>query len=1595
MATMTQWLQQLHDYAVGERLTSPAPEFLSAYYEDADVQDLQVLPLSDNLAAAQSHFEWAQQARETGQPLVRAFNQDAQSAFAPSQTVVQIVFDDAPFLIDSLIMLLNRFGNSGDLSLQTSLQLLVHPVLTIQRDQQGVLQRWARTFSQDEGKESWVQVRLDRLPESVLPQLEKEIVAMLLSLHSVVGDEAAMRTALSNVRRMVAGQSRLQDAEVLAFLDWLADNHFLLMGFCEYDLVQDDQGQAQLEVRKDSQLGIFLQRPPQRYSTGFSALSASAKQAWLGGSRLALSKSQQRSILHRPVYYDLVGVQKLNADGQVVGQWRFMGLYTAHAYLSEVWDIPVLREKCKQVVEQCDYVTGSYKDKMLRFILQTYPRDELLEIAPETLAPIAAGMVSLQERPRTRLFMRVDDFKRYISALVFLPREHFNTELRQNIAKLLSAAFGSNEHEFSVQQGDGPLARVHFFFRTQPDSLPDQDEAALERQIESMVRGWRDAFVEQCEADTTDNAEHLLAYQNGFSAAYREMFNPAEAAADVVEFERARLGEGLPVRFQAALDDADAPIQLKMYYRDKAPSLSKILPIIENMGVRVHEELPYEVFHADGTRLVMSHLGLEVPDATHLARLQQSHTQDAFEALLVEIMAGRVENDGFNALVVTADLDWRASVLMRALGKYLKQATLPFSQNYVEQCLQRHGGIVTDLVALFTARLHPTQADAEQATRLETAVREGLNAVQNVDDDRILNAFLTVILAVVRTNFWQSDASGSLRPTVSFKISSGQIDFLPKPHPMFEIWVYSPRVEGVHLRGAKVARGGLRWSDRMEDFRTEVLGLVKAQMVKNAVIVPGGSKGGFVCKQLPPPQERAAYAAEGVACYQLFINALLDLTDNLQAGQIVPPQNTHRRDEDDPYLVVAADKGTAKFSDVANALAAEHGFWLDDAFASGGSVGYDHKGMGITARGAWESVKRHFRHLDKDIQNEDFTVVGIGDMGGDVFGNGMLLSKHIRLQAAFNHVHIFLDPNPDAATSFAERQRLFDAVAGWDEYNRELISEGGGVFERSAKRIPLSPQVRAWLGIEAESMPPTELIHLLLQAEVELLYNGGIGTYIKASSESHADARDRANDGLRVDGCQVRAKVLGEGGNLGVTQLGRIEYWQHGGRCCTDAIDNSAGVDCSDHEVNIKILLGAEVQQGHLSMEQRNVLLKEMTDDVAALVLQDNYRQTQILAMNQLDPAGFLPAHVDLIRFLEQHGGLNRRLEFLPSDAEISNRVVAKQGLTNPEVAVLLSYSKMHCQDELLASDVPDDEHFVPVLVHYFPEALQQRYLDSMPKHYLKREIIASQLANRMVNRMGVSFAQRLTTEMGVGIADVTRAYWVASELLDAEAWFGRLEALDNRIPAEAQMRLMAAVARLVSRVARGLLRDKRPLQDMAQLTAKYREPLQALLRQLPQWVAADAHAGVAKTDAELSAYGVFSTEERALLARLPYAENLMAVLDLAEQYGQPIETVAARYFDLAERLQMDWLYRAVASLPRDNQWQNQACLAMREDVQNLLLQTVGKDLAAQGSETTEAALLQSLAQAEQQIIEMQAYQQVDLAMLSALTRSLSNTLLK
>ena len=1568
--------------------------FFPIYFDGTEHADLSRYSSLDLFGAAVSHYEFAAR-RDAGTHKVRLYNPEFErDGWQSTHSVIEIVTDDMPFLIDSIALFLARHN--------LTLHLLVHPVLSVTRDANGALSHVERTAADIHPFESFIHLQVDRVSDNdLLLALQDELNRIISDIRLVVSDEPRMREVLTTICQDLSeidGVRSEEASEAVAFLRWMTENHFLFMGYCDYDLVKLE-GRDRLKIVKESGLGILKDQGDKEYSSSFEQLPQQLRELAHLPQLIILNKSQTRSIIHRSAYVDFIGIKRFDKKGQVIGERRFLGLYTARAYQDSPKDVPILRKKVWEVVNGCEYVANSYKAKTLAFVLETYPRDELLEIPAEVLAPIAEGIVNLQERPRVRLFVRTDRYHRYVSCLVYVPRDSFSTEVRLKIEKVLVSAFKGSSAEFSVQIGDGTLARVHYIIRTSSADLPAFREREIEAEIERVVRGWQEELHRQLIESHGEEAGNRLfnRYKPAFPVAYREEFAVRNAVLDIQHLESVTESEPLAMKLYRPFHRDAQDFNLKLFSFGEAMGLSASLPILENMGVKVKDEHPYRVQRADGSTVWISDFGLDAGSA--FEQMLRDEVQKDFQELLAQVFAKRCENDGFNRLALLGELNWREISLLRALAKYLRQAGLTFSQAYIEQCVTNYPQISRELVKLFVARLDPVEADDERAATIEAALRGRLDQVANLDEDRILNGLLTVVLATRRTNFWQRDAAGEPKVYISFKLESRAIPFLPQPRPLFEIWVYSPRVEGVHLRGSRVARGGLRWSDRMEDFRTEVLGLVKAQQVKNSVIVPMGSKGGFVCKQLPPAADREAWMAEGIACYRTFISALLDLTDNLVNGQVVPPVDVRRLDSDDPYLVVAADKGTATFSDIANSVSASYGFWLGDAFASGGSAGYDHKKMGITARGAWESVKRNFRHLGINTQEQDFTVIGIGDMAGDVFGNGMLLSRHIRLKAAFNHQHIFLDPSPDAEKSFAERARLFELPrSSWTDYNAALISSGGGVFERSAKSVPLSPEVREWLKVDQTHLAPNELIHAILQAEADLLYNGGIGTYIKASSESHADARDRANDGLRVNGSELNVKVLAEGGNLGCTQKGRIEFALKGGLVCSDAIDNSAGVDCSDHEVNIKILLGAVIQSGDMTLKQRNELLVEMTDEVGKLVLRNNYLQTEVLAIKRLESASMLSTHARLIAHLEKTGELNRELEFLPTDVQINERRLARQGLTSPEVGVLLAYSKISLDQALLHSDLPDDRDFLPVLVNYFPHALQKRFLTQMESHHLKREIISNQLANQIINRMGTTFVFRLQEESPFTAAEIARAWWVACQVFDAESLWQRIEALDSLIPADSQMAMMVRVRTLVERVTRWMLRNKRPLASVDAVISHYAGSVRALLGTLPQLIASANYPSVAEWESRLALSNV-PLDLAHVLARLDFAVPLMDIIEIAQAGNAAVDDVAQNYYRLESALQLDWLREAITSLPRDNRWQSLARSALRDDLYRMQRSLTSQALEADGKDAgfAETWLSQRAHDVEichQLFAELQSFDALDLAMLSAGMRELSNHLL-
>ncbi|WP_238993191.1 NAD-glutamate dehydrogenase [Nocardioides caldifontis] len=1527
-----------------------AEQFVRQYYRHVSTEDFADRNDVDVYGAAMSHYRLAAE-RPQGTATVRAFTPTvAEHGWsADGHTVVEVVTDDMSFLVDSVTMELNEQGRG--------VHLVVHPQLLVRRDVTGALQEviddegYAALTEADVCRESWMHVEIDREAEpEQLEEIEKSLRRVLSDVRESVEDWAKMQHQVEVVIEDLQENPpvSLDPEEVeqgAALLRWLAEDHFTFLGYREYRL-EEAEGDTVLRAVAGTGLGIL--RTDQDLSSSFGKLPPLVREKAREKKLLVLAKANSKATVHRPVYLDYVGVKSFDENGEVVGERRFLGLYSSTAYTESLTRIPVVREKARGVLARLGADEQSHTGKALMDILENYPRDELFQTGLDELVRIAKAVLHTRDRRRLRLFVRPDAYHRYLSCLVYLPRDRYNTAVRERIAELLKEELRGSTVDYTARVGESLLARVHFVVRPERGRTidVDVDVPGLERRIAEAARSWQDDFASAVREEYGEATGARLArrYGGSFPEAYKEDYPPRTGAVDLGRLEGLCEGadDGAPVErialsFYQPVDSEPTEARLKVYRVGPPLSLSHVLPILSTMGVEVVDERPYQL-DGLGRPTYIYDFGLRhsrpIPD----------DVRELFQDAVAAVWEGRNEADGFNGLVLAAGLTWRQATVLRAYAKYMRQGGTPFAQDYIEDALKSNLDITRLLVQLFETRFDPAGPDeAGRDARAEALTQKALRALDEVvslDQDRILRSYLTVIGATLRTNYFQKGADGAPKPYISFKFRPDEIPELPQPRPRFEIFVYSPRVEGVHLRFGAVARGGLRWSDRRDDFRTEVLGLVKAQMVKNTVIVPVGAKGGFFCKQLPDPSDREAWMEEGKACYRTFIRGLLDITDNLVDGENVPPPDVVRRDGDDSYLVVAADKGTATFSDIANAVAAEYGFWLGDAFASGGSAGYDHKAMGITARGAWESVKRHFRERGIDCQSEDFTCVGIGDMSGDVFGNGMLLSEHIRLVAAFDHRDIFLDPDPDAATSYAERRRLFELPrSSWQDYDKEKISTGGGVWSRRAKSVPIGDEVRRALDLPdgTTKLTPNELIRAILQAPVDLLWNGGIGTYVKSEVETHADVGDKANDAIRVNGSQLRCAAVGEGGNLGLTQLGRIEYARRGcggegGRINTDFIDNSAGVDTSDHEVNIKILLDRVVRAGDLTGKQRNQLLASMTDEVAGLVLKDNYEQNIALATAAWLAEPLLHVHEDWMCRLERQGYLDRRLEFLPSSEEVSERLERGEGLTVPELSTLLAYTKIVLAEDLLESGLPDDPFLVEDLHDYFPEPLRQRYADQVDQHPLRREIVVTQAVNALVNGAGVTFYHRLSEETGASAEELVRANFVAREIFGSRAFVDEVYALDNQLDAAVQIRMRIVMRTLVERATRWLVNNRRPPVDSRATVEFYRGSVERLMKALPELLSGRELAAYERRRDEQVARGV--PEELAeRVAVLPPAYALLTVVDTAERDGfDPLE-VARVHFALGDTLGLSMLVDRILVLPRDDRWQTMARAALRDDL--------------------------------------------------------------
>ncbi len=1507
--------------------------FLRAYFRGVGEEDLAERTPATLAGEARSHLELGWR-RAPGQSLVRIFNPDRErDGFESPHTLVQIVTDDRPFLVDSVGIAFARAG--------LAMHLIVHPVLEVRRDGRGRLAGLGANGGEPYQAESWELYEVDRQTDpAALERLRHDIESTLTDVTLAVDDWPAMR---ERVRSLVADLERDPPSlpsddvsEARQLLEWMEERHFVFLGYRYYRLERGaDEDRLIAEPR--SGLGILRTRgaggrPAATVLTG--DVRARARDREL----LVLTKANSISTVHRAEYLDYAGVKTFDARGRVTGEHRFLGLWTSTAYNRSPRDIPVLRRKVDRVIEHFGLDPHGHDGKAVLNVLETYPRDELFQASFEDLIRIARGVVNLYERRTVRLLTRRDPYHRFYSCLVYVPRDRYNTEVRQRIEQIVLEGFSGRSVESQVQISGSSHARVHVVVRTDPPGPRKVDIAAIERHIAEAALTWTDRLREVLVAREGEAAGIALAtrYRRAFPLAYEEDVAPADALADIADLERLRTApEARRLSLHRPQQQKPARMHLKIVRIGDPVPISDLLPILENFGLRVIAERPYELAWPEGGTAWIQDFELEHRDglAIDIGRIEQR-----FKEALEMTWSGDAENDGFNRLLLAADLTAREITVLRAYCRYLLQTGVPFSQAYMERTLAANPAIAAGLVRLFEARLDPAAQPAASrrgrtrgnlSEEIVAQINASLDSVASLDEDRILRAYLGLAQATLRTNFYRRDPAGGTLPYLSFKLDPAAIADLPLPRPKFEIFVYSPRVEGVHLRMGYVARGGIRWSDRREDFRTEVLGLMKAQNVKNTLIVPVGAKGGFVPKRLPGGG-REEIQAEVIACYRTFIRGLLDLTDNIVGGKVVPPPQVGRRDGDDAYLVVAADKGTATFSDIANSISADYGFWMGDAFASGGSAGYDHKKLAITARGGWECVKRHFRELGVDIQKTPFTAIGIGDMSGDVFGNGMLLSPHIRLQAAFDHRHIFLDPNPDAAVSFAERQRLFDLPrSSWDDYDRGRISKGGGVFARTTKSITLSAEARALLGLESATQPPVEIMRAILRMPVDLLWNGGIGTYVKASRESNAEVGDRANDGLRINGRELKAKVVGEGGNLGFTQRGRIEYALAGGRLNTDFIDNSAGVNTSDVEVNLKILLNPIVQAGGLTGGERNRLLASMSGEVCALVLRNNYLQSQAISTLELQARARMSEFQHLIRSLERSGELNRALEFLPTDDELAERREAGAGLTRPELAILLAYSKIWLNTHLLDSDVPEDPYLSTELERYFPAPVRRRFARAIPRHRLRREIIATAITNSLINRMGPTFVPRAQEDTGAEPAQIARAYTAAREIFEMRTIWTRIEDLDNKVPAKVQYTAAFETSRLLRHATYWLLARRRALKvDTA--VAEFRAGVHELEPRIGHVLCGSWREHFEQVRKQHLEAGL-TPELAARVASLEAHNASLDIVELAASQRIAVTEAARLYFEAGARTGLDWLRQQIDRLPVEGPWQATARTGLRD----------------------------------------------------------------
>ncbi|OMH30423.1 NAD-glutamate dehydrogenase [Motiliproteus sp. MSK22-1] len=1602
-------VQSLLEKRLSKNNSETAIQLAEQYYTRSLAREFAQVEMEDLYGAILCLWDLVQK-RGSEQTLIRVYNPNHEDhQWHCSHTVVEVLMDDMPFIVASVNM---AFSEKG-----ISIHQVTHPVIYTERDKEGRLQRilpLAQESKTTTGKstkagrkanpEALIRLEIDHQPDpEAREQIKEHLHRILKDVRLAVRDWPAMKQQMQEAVDWSEANSLKLDPEVneeaLAFLRWLLSDRFLILGFRYYDLTPSEQSTAEqplftLNYRKGSGLGILGE--PVSDSQQNIELSPYLSQLSQQPELLVLTKSTTRSTVQRPAHLDYVGVKKIDKKETVIGEWRFFGLYASNAYSTPVDEVPLLRQKIARLQERAKLPADGHSGKALRHLLLHYPRDEMLQASYEQFEETILGMLESQERRQLRLFIRPDTYGRFISVLILVPRDHYDTALRLKMQEILLNAFEGHSSEFGVRLSEHNLAQVQFTIHCHDAHQRNCDVDKLESLMSEAMASWIDRLqlaLNEKLGEATGN-RLLQRFAHYLPVSYRDDVTPNRAVSDLQRLAELRPGT-LSTYLYRPLEDFHS-LHLKVLGGGENLALSDVLPILEQMGVRVLSARPYEFNNSQGQAYWMLDFHLSVAGSFDP---EDKHLKDQFQQTFTLTYQGKLENDGFNALVISAGLSWRQVVILRAICKYLLQLAIPFSQNYMEQTLGNNPHICRLLVQLFEIRFDPDyrQPRKSRCEVLSKQLEEALESVDNLDEDRILRHYLSVIQAALRTNFYQLDADQQPKGYLSIKLDSEQIPAAPLPRPRFEIFVYAPWVEGVHLRGGKVARGGLRWSDRREDFRTEVLGLVKAQLVKNSVIVPVGAKGGFVPKQLPTGS-RDKVLEEVIHCYQTFIKGLLDITDNRQGEDIVPPTNVIRHDDDDPYLVVAADKGTATFSDIANQISMDYGFWLGDAFASGGANGYDHKKMGITARGAWESVKRNFRELGIDTQTQPFTVVAVGDMAGDVFGNGMLLSKQIKLVAAFNHQHIFIDPSPEPAASWTERKRLFDLPrSSWEDYDRSLISKGGGIYSRSAKSITLTDEARQALSVDARRLTPNELIHAILKAPIDLFWNGGIGTYAKASSESHEQVGDRANDSLRVNGNELGARVVGEGGNLGLTQLGRIEYARRGGIVNSDAIDNAGGVDSSDHEVNLKILLDREVVSQDLTGKQRNKLLASMTEEVASLVLRHNKLQSQILSICALQSSSRINDHVRLIHILEKEGRLKRKLEFLPTDEYMEELTRNGEGLTRPEIAVLMAYSKLRLFDHLIKDGIGEDIDLSKELDGYFPAPIREQYADKLQQHPLSREIVATHVTNLVNNRMGSTYISYLQEETHCCALDAVRAFFAAKEILSIESLWNALEELESQLDDSIFRELMVRIQDLLERTTLWLLRNHSQPLSVSELVSNYRGNVGLLLEHQLSLVSEKEQQRRRDEQQHLIDAGIKDESLAQRFAGLSRDYYCLEIVRLSRKHKQVPLSAAQTYYQLENLLGLNSLRTQIRALPDTDIWQRKARASLADELDSALARTNARLLGSTEAQMTVTDRLEQWHQEQQQVLdhfkttreEIESIEHPNLAMLSVAVREL------